>query len=237
MSIAMRLDARRDGRIEAAMTTPSEALRERLLHAALPLAPERGWGAGLVGAAAAAAGLTPGEIALAAPRGGLDLVDAFADWADGRMLEAVAGFDLPAMKVRARVEQAVWSRFQALEPHRQAVARSLLFMAPPQRAGEAARLGWRTADRIWRALGDRSTDENFYSKRAILAGVHGASLVAWVQDGSEDKDAARAFLARRIDGVMRFETLKRRLRQAPDLVSGALRFAAARRYGGAAAGE
>jgi len=214
--------------------TPSEALRATLLEAALPLAPELGWNSGLVRAAAQAAGLSAGEVALAAPRGARDLVDAFAAWADQRMLETLSGRDLAAMKVRERVECAVWARFEALAPHCHAVARSLLFLAPPPRAIEAARLGWRTADQIWRALGDRSTDENFYSKRMILSGVHAAGLIAFVQDASEDKAVARAFLARRIDGVMRFERLKQQVRRAPDLAGAALRFAAARRYGGQA---
>ena len=35
----------------------------------------------------------------------------------------------------------------------------------------AARLGWRTADTLWRAAGDTATDLNQYSKRATLGAM------------------------------------------------------------------
>jgi ubiquinone biosynthesis protein COQ9 len=57
-------------------------------------------------------------------------------------------------------------------------------------------------------LGDTSDDVNWYSKRAILSGVYGATLLFWLGDDSPDQSATWAFLDRRIDNVMQFEKFK-----------------------------
>jgi ubiquinone biosynthesis protein COQ9 len=67
---------------------------------------------------------------------------------------------------------------------------------------------YRTTDAIWHAAGDKSTDFNFYSKRALLGGVFSSTVLYWLNDRSEGDQATWDFLARRIDDVMRFEKLK-----------------------------
>ena len=63
-------------------------------------------------------------------------------------------------------------------------------------------------DAIWYAAGDTSSDFNFYTKRATLAGVFSSTLFYWLNDRSEGDAATWAFLDRRIDDVMRFEKFK-----------------------------
>ena len=81
----------------------------------------------------------------------------------------------------------------------------------PQNAGQALRLGWRSADAMWRLAGDVATDYNHYTKRAILAGVYAATLAVLVDDTSEGKAETLAFLDRRLAGVGRFERAKAQL--------------------------
>ncbi|MGZ5792675.1 MAG: COQ9 family protein, partial [Croceibacterium sp.] len=69
---------------------------------------------------------------------------------------------------------------------------------------------WSSADAMWRLAGDKTTDYNHYTKRAILAGVYAATLAVFVDDKSDDKAETRAFLDRRIEGVMKFEKAKAR---------------------------
>ena len=76
-----------------------------------------------------------------------------------------------------------------------------------------AKLLYRTVDTIWRAIGDTSTDFNFYTKRAILAAVYSATLMRWFTDDSEGEAATQEFLAHRIDNVMQFEKLKADIRE------------------------
>ena len=101
-------------------------------------------------------------------------------------------------------------RLDAVAGREEALRRALAIMAMPQNAMTALRTGWHSADIMWRLAGDTATDWNHYSKRAILASLYGATLAVFVGDESEGKADTRAFLDRRIEGVMKFETAKRK---------------------------
>ena len=89
--------------------------------------------------------------------------------------------------------------------------------------GLGARLAWESADALWRWAGDTATDENHYSKRALLAGILTGALAIRLSSGPA---AALAFTDRRIANVMAFETWKRTTRFRPsqfmDGIAGAL---------------
>jgi ubiquinone biosynthesis protein COQ9 len=212
-------------------TLPSGMLRERLLDAMLVEAVTDGWTLRALRKAADDIRLDEGELQLAAPNGVIDLIDALADRADRDMTRALTVEDLSGLKIRARVTLAVRRRLESLAGHEEAVRRSVIAMATPDRAPIAARLGWRTADRIWTGLGDTATDANWYTKRAILAGVHAAVLLHWTNDRTSDHADTWAFLDRRIDNVMQFEKLKAQARPLEDLPRAAVSFLARLRYG------
>jgi len=211
---------------------PSARFRARLLAAFTARAAELGWTEAAFRAARADAGLSEGEAALACPRGAADLYDAFAERADQAMLDALDELDLPAMRIRDKVRAAVQLRLEAQSPYKDAARAMTRALARPDRAPEAARLLWRTADRIWRALGDTSTDENFYSKRAILSGVLASTYARWFADDSADSEATWEFLNARIENVMQFEKLKARLKPLGEAAQSAVGVAARFRYPG-----
>ena len=78
----------------------------------------------------------------------------------------------------------------------------------PGNAALGLRLVWESADAIWVWAGDTSTDENHYSKRALLAGILMATLLVRLSQGEA---AAQATLDRRIEAVMAFERFKGRV--------------------------
>ena len=183
-----------------------DELRERLAPEVAANAAFDGWGTEALELAADALGVDRGVAALAFPGGAVEMIDAWFAHVDATMLVAVP--DVQAMKVRARIAALVEARLAAVEPDREALRRALAVLALPQNVVQAARLGWRTVDRIWRAAGDTATDYNHYTKRAILLGVYGATLSVFLDDESEDWADTRAFLSRRIDGILRFEKAK-----------------------------
>src|SRR3546814_2327411 len=50
---------------------------------------------------------------------------------------------------------------------------------------------WRAADVMWRAAGDRATDYNHYTKRAMLGAVYTATVLVLVNDESENRSEER----------------------------------------------
>ncbi len=167
-----------------------------------------GWRAEAV-TMAASEGRVDADIAhLAFSAGAMDMIDAWFASIDSRMLEALTPEKLVTMSIRQRIIALVTARLTLLARDREALRRALAIMALPQNSVRAAKLGWRSADVMWRAAGDSTTDLNHYSKRLTLAAVYAATLLVFVDDDSEDWADSRAFLDRRIEGVMRFERAK-----------------------------
>ena len=185
-----------------------DAVRLKVLEAALPNVAFDGWTPRLLREAAEAAGVAPGELRLAFPDGVLDLVDYFLADGDRRMEEALAREDIGAMKVRERIAFAVRTRIEVDLHSREAMRRAITMLALPTAGTRGPHTLYRTVDAIWRAAGDTSTDFNFYTKRATLAGVFSAVTLYWFSDDSENYARTWAFLDRRIEDVMRFEKAK-----------------------------
>ena len=135
-----------------------------------------------------------------------------------------------AMKIRERIRALVLHRIEAMQPNREALRRALAILAQPQTLPLAARLAWRAADRMWRIAGDRATDFNHYTKRAILMGVYGSTTLVFLDDDSDGLVQTRAFLDRRIDEVMRFEKAKAQWRGNRERLPSLSRFLGRLRY-------
>ncbi|MGB5949319.1 MAG: COQ9 family protein [Parvibaculum sp.] len=208
-----------------------DAFRARILAAALPNVAFDGWTTRLMREAADAAGLTHGEMRLAFSGGILDLVDYFLADGDRRMEEALSRRDLGALKIRERITAAVRMRIEVDLAHREAVRRAVTLLSLPLSGIAGPRALYRTVDTIWRAIGDRSTDFNFYTKRATLAGVYSAVTLYWFADQSEDFANTWAFLDKRIEDVMQIEKAKASLRKAGEWLPDPLGVIGRLRYG------
>lgn len=182
-------------------------VKERLLDAALGHVPFDGWSEATFAAAIREAGVDRTVARATCPRGAVDLALAYHARGDARMLERLAATDLTSVRFRDRVALAVRFRLEAADD-KEVVRRGTTLFSLPLYAPDGARAIWNTCDQIWLALGDRSDDINWYTKRATLSGVYGSTLLFWLGDDSLDHQATWAFLDRRIDDVMRFEKLK-----------------------------
>lgn len=167
-----------------------------------------GWTAQAVAIAAQQAGVDADIAALAFKDGPVAMIDAWFAHVDTVMVAALPKDELAGRKIRARIADQVEARLAELAPRRDALRRAVAILAMPHNAARAARLGWRSVDLMWRQAGDTATDYNHYTKRAILGSVYAATIAVFLNDESEDWADTRAFLARRIEGIMRFEKVK-----------------------------
>jgi ubiquinone biosynthesis protein COQ9 len=175
-----------------------------------------GWSERAVADAAGRAGIDPAVARLAFPSGAMDMIAAWTATIDARMEQAFSAEVIAAMPVRERIRALVQFRLDCLAGHEESLRRAQALMAMPQNAARALKLGWSSADAMWRLAGDTATDYNHYTKRAILGSVYAATLAVFVGDTSEGKTETRAFLDRRIEGVMTFEKAKARLLKQRD---------------------
>ncbi|MBI3453022.1 MAG: COQ9 family protein [Rhodospirillales bacterium] len=210
-----------------------EAARARILRAALFHVPFDGWTAEVLRQGAVEAGLPPETALRVFPGGGIEAVAFWSALADRQMTDALAARDPASLKVRERVTLAVRLRLEAQAGHREALRRALGLLALPHHAGRGAALLWRTVDAIWYAAGDTATDFNFYTKRGLLAGVYGATVLFWLEDRSEGFADTWAFLDRRIADALAVPKalagIGQRFAHLPNPLTVLRRFGAARR--------
>jgi ubiquinone biosynthesis protein COQ9 len=188
--------------------TDDVALKAAVLAAARKQAPFDGFTDKVLQQAGKETGADKTALARLFPDGPLSLVEAFSESADDAMETALAKKKLAAMKIRERIKAAVGARIDAVRDDKEAARRAGAFLTLPPHAATGVKLLYRTVDRMWRAVGDTSTDFNFYTKRAILSGVYSATLMRWFTDQSADESETHAFLDARIENVMQFEKLK-----------------------------
>lgn len=189
-----------------------------------------GWTPAAVSAAANEIGIDPDVAALAAKGSAMTLIDAWIDSIDLELARRLPPEKLNAMKIRERITALLATRMEVMAADREALRRAMAIMAMPQNLAKATRIGWRSADRMWRLAGDNASDFNHYTKRMTLSAVYGSLLVVFVNDESEDFADSRAFLDRRIDNVMQFEKVKAQAKARREYVPSLSRFIGRLRY-------
>jgi len=184
----------------------------------LALAPEvaraavfDGWSDEALNQAAALAGVDAAVARLAFPGGAMDMIAAWIASTDARMQAAFVDGHLARLKIRDRIRTLLLFRLDAIAGQEEALRRALAIQAMPHNLPRTLRLGWHSADLMWRLAGDTATDYNHYTKRALLTGIYTATLAVFLDDASDGKAETRAFLDRRIEGVMKFEKAKAQL--------------------------
>ena len=188
--------------------SPLETIRAKL---AIPVGDNAvfdGWTPKAVETAAAQLNIDLAQARLAFPKTKIDMIDAYIAAVDAAMLAEYPPDKIAAMKVRDRIRAQLWFRLQTMAPAREALRSALAILAMPQNAPRALKIGWRTADIIWRNAGDTSTDYNHYTKRLTLSAVYASTLLTWLDDQSEEFADTSAFLDRRLGNVMSFEKFK-----------------------------
>lgn len=198
-----------------------DEVRARLAPAIAANAAFDGWSDTARDYAAEGAGIDRDVAALAFQDGAVAMIDAWFDHVDAEMARACPPEVLATMKVREKIAALVEARLATLAPDREALRRALAVLALPTNLARAARLAWRSVDRMWRLAGDTATDYNHYTKRAMLLATYGATITVFLDDESEGHADTTAFLHRRIDDIMKIEKAKagalRRAKHRPSL--------------------
>lgn len=190
------------------MDPKTQTTRDAVLQAAMRHVPFDGWTDRAMAAAAEDAGVAADQMARAFPKGVADLFTHFIATADRRMLAVLNAQDLTKLRIRERVALAVRARLEQSAATREVSRRAAAYLMLPQNVGLGAAATWRTVDAIWHAIGDRSADFNFYTKRSLLAAVYVSTFFYWLNDDSEGFADSWAFLDRRIANVMEVPKLR-----------------------------
>jgi ubiquinone biosynthesis protein COQ9 len=188
--------------------SPLQKIRERLALAVGENAVFDGWTKAAIESAAGRLGIEPAQARLAFPKTQAGMINAYIEAVDRAMAARLSAEKLQGMKIREKIRALIWTRLEIMAPAREAIRRALAILAMPQNVPLATKMGWRSADLMWRLAGDTSTDYNHYTKRMTLGAVYASTLLVWLDDESDGWSETAAFLDRRIENVMQFERWK-----------------------------
>ncbi|KAL2621108.1 hypothetical protein R1flu_001313 [Riccia fluitans] len=186
---------------EAERDEHEEVLDEKTkaLRAALEHVPKLGWTEAAMSAGARDVGLSPAIVG-AFPRKEAALVEFFMDECALALAEELEDREeeLAKMVLKDRVAEIVWTRLQMQIPYLSKWAQALSIQANPLNAPSSLKQRALLVDDIWHAAGDRSTDMDWYAKRALLAGVYSTTELYMLTDTSPGFKDTKTFLERRI---------------------------------------
>ncbi len=183
------------------MTAPHDAsdpTAVTILNAALMHVPFDGWSDAALAAGAADAGVEQHLVSALFPRGAIDGIALHSRLADTEMVAAFDALPETPQKIHLAIRALVLLRLELANQNKDAVRRALTMLALPAHAKLSAELLYETVDAMWRAVGNTDTGFSFYTRRATLAAVYSATLLAWLADNSADMDKTVAFLDRRL---------------------------------------
>ncbi|MBL4869682.1 MAG: COQ9 family protein [Robiginitomaculum sp.] len=199
---------------------PSLKARRAILDAMLKHVPFDGWSSLSLKQAVKDAGLPSGADELYFSGGPLEVITFWNTQNDGYMMAEMAKLDQSKMRIRDKITRAILFRLKIISPHEEAAKRAIARTALPDGLALSPKILWASADAMWRAIGDTSTDFNYYTKRTSLSAVISTSLLAWLSDDDSKKVKALAFIDARIENVMQFEgakfKFKKRIATLPD---------------------
>ncbi len=201
---------------ESAQIPHSRKILKQLLDGVIEDSVFDGWNDSTLKETAKRLDISEGDRILAAPDGISTLLEYWAEKADNHTTQVLVTEDLSDLKIRERIALGVRTRIAYFSDNKEAARRAAHAVAAPWRATLGPKLIWNAADTIWSALGDKSTDANWYSKRAVLSGVLGSTFSTWLASEEDEDEASWAYLDDRIENVMQFEKAKAQVKGFTD---------------------
>ncbi|MGL9725740.1 MAG: COQ9 family protein [Wolbachia sp.] len=127
------------------------------------------------------------------------------------MEDELRNLNLEDIKVRERVKLAIQiclSNYAKLPNYREFLKNILSFSVSTMFFYFSSKLLYRTVSTIWYSIYDQSTDFNYYTKRALLAGVYISTMLFFINDYSENFTDTLSFLDKRINNVITLQKFK-----------------------------
>lgn len=167
-----------------------------------------GWTEKLLADACENAGLEPNYHRVIFPFGVVDLIDFYVDETSDYVAK---NLKTDGLRTHEKIREAVKLRLIKHSKDKEIIKLCLAVYAKHPLRGMSAT--YRVVDSMWRICGDTATDWNFYSKRALLAGVYSSTLLYWLNDNSDNNEATWKFLDSRLKNIAELGKAKKKIKE------------------------
>ncbi|XP_051884229.1 ubiquinone biosynthesis protein COQ9, mitochondrial isoform X2 [Pristis pectinata] len=185
-----------------------DQLRQQLLSSALKFVPRYGWSVEAIAEGAKVLELSPAVTGMFSHGPG-DLVLHFVTQCNRQLSQALAEqhrlVELGQEEAKTTdvfIKDAVEARLRMVIPYVDSWPQAMSLLLMPENVADSLRSLTEMVDEIWFYAGDKSTDSNWYTKRAVLAGIYNATELVLVQDSSPDYENTWTFLQHRVNDVV-----------------------------------
>ncbi|XP_043980789.1 ubiquinone biosynthesis protein COQ9, mitochondrial [Gambusia affinis] len=209
-----------------------EQLQARILTAALEFVPLHGWSMEAISAGAEAVGLSSASTGMFINGAG-DLVLHFISQCNSKLTEILAEQHNQVQLGQAEpkktadfLRDAVETRLRMYIPYMESWPQAMSILLLPHNIPESLKHLSTMVDDIWYYAGDRSTDMNWYTKRAVLTGLYNATELVMLQDSSPDFQDTWTFLDNRIQDVTNMAVTAKQMQLTGEAVAQGLMGAA-----------
>ncbi|ELR21024.1 coenzyme Q9, putative [Acanthamoeba castellanii str. Neff] len=141
-------------------------------------------------------------------RGPVELVEHFIAKCNARMLEELSALDMEHMTLKEKIRAAIHARLRQYAPHIATWPQAIAILAQPSNASTSFSLMFNTINDIIYVAGDSTIDFDWYTKRAVLAGVYTSTELFMLTDASDNFADTWAFLNRRLEDVVTLSKYK-----------------------------
>ncbi|XP_021112662.1 ubiquinone biosynthesis protein COQ9, mitochondrial [Heterocephalus glaber] len=185
-----------------------DQLQHRILTAALEFVPAHGWTAEAIAQGAQSLGLSSAAASMFG-NDGSELILHFVTQSNAQLtciLEEEQKLVQLGQAEKRKTDQflrdAVETRLRMLIPYIEHWPRALGILLLPHNIPPSLSLLTSMVDDMWHYAGDQSTDFNWYTRRAVLAGIYNTTELVMMQDSSPDFEDTWRFLENRINDAM-----------------------------------
>lgn len=201
-----------------------EQLQARILTAALEFVPMHGWSMEAIAAGAETLGLSSASTGMF-NNGAGDLVLHFIAQCNSQLTEILAEQHKQVQLGQAEpkktadfLRDAVETRLRMYIPYIESWPQAMSILLLPHNIPDSLKHLSTLVDDIWYYAGDRSTDMNWYTKRAALTGIYNTTELVMVQDSSPDFQDTWNFLDNRIQDVVNMATTAKQVQSTGEAV-------------------
>ncbi|KAJ8272237.1 hypothetical protein COCON_G00110960 [Conger conger] len=209
-----------------------EQLQTRILTAALDFVPQHGWSAEAISAGAESLGLSSASAGLFTNGAG-DLILHFVAQCNSQLTESLAEEHNQVQLGQAEPKEtaqylrdAVEARLRMLIPYIDTWPQAMSILLLPHNIPDSLKHLSTLIDDIWYYAGDRSTDLNWYTRRAALTGIYNTTELVMLQDSSPDFQDTWTFLDNRIQDMMSMADAAKQVQSTGEAVAQGLMGAA-----------
>ncbi|KAK1874990.1 Ubiquinone biosynthesis protein COQ9 mitochondrial [Dissostichus eleginoides] len=201
-----------------------EQLQARILTAALEFIPLHGWTVEAIAAGAEMLGLSSASTGMFYNGAG-DLVLHFVSQCNSQLTDILAeqhnqvqlGQAEPK-KTAEFLRDAVETRLRMYIPYIETWPQAMSILLLPHNIPDSLKHLSALVDDMWYYAGDRSTDMNWYTKRAALTGIYNTTELVMLQDSSPDFQDTWDFLDNRIQDVVNMATTAKQVQATGETV-------------------